>query len=349
MVGLAQVLDKQGNTAGAQAAYQRAIEFGNADWAANALVFLGVMLRKRGDRGGARAAFQQVVDSGNADWAPSGLVELLNLLRDQDDLDGARAAHRMAVETGNPDASYALVVIGDLLAQRGDVNGAKEAWQQAIDTGYGGADHLREFLSPPAEDDDADDGGDDAEPVDLPPEFDPRNMAQTGIAVLDHGLPPLPDVLSYQMAIPVAYWIASQCAVVLFLKFSRHRQRWQTTAIMVTFRRDQGHWTADPHWLGTSWGHDPIAHPGDLRNLDGGAMVVSGESRTDTPAAGELATIWHGRAAPAVRQIALIQDGREDRRPLTSHFGAWVVCSEQPSPFHVTAFDQNGTVLTDIG
>jgi hypothetical protein len=33
----------------------------------------------------------------------------------------------------------------------------------------------------------------------------------------------------------------------------------------------------------------------------------------------------HGHASPAVKYIALVQDGREDLRPLESHFGAWVV------------------------
>lgn len=184
--------------------------------------------------------------------------------------------------------------------------------------------------------------------MDLPPQFERRNMAQTGIEVLRQGLPPLPDVLTYQMAIPVAYWTASQSAVVLFLQFSRHRRERWPVAITATFTRDQGRWKADSHWPGTGWGHDPIANPGDLWEMDSQAMTVSGGSRTDNPVPGQLAAVWLGRAAPAVRQIALIQDGHEDRRPLDSHFAAWVVCTEQPSPFHVTALDQNGTVLADI-
>jgi hypothetical protein len=42
-----------------------------------------------------------------------------------------------------------------------------------------------------------------------------------------------------------------------------------------------------------------------------------------------------------VKQIALIRDGREDRRRLESHSGAWVFCTEQTSPFQVTALDEN--------
>jgi hypothetical protein len=77
-------------------------------------------------------------------------------------------------------------------------------------------------------------------------------------------------------------------------------------------------------------------------------MVVSGGGSTETPAAGRLAAIWHGKASPAVAQIALIQDAREDRRRLDAYFGAWVVCTDQPSPFHVTGLDEHGTVLADI-
>jgi hypothetical protein len=66
------------------------------------------------------------------------------------------------------------------------------------------------------------------------------------------------------------------------------------------------------------------------------------------PAPGEPAMVEHGRVGPAVTQIALIQDGHEDCRPLESHFGAWVVCTEQASPFQVAALDKNGTVLASI-
>ncbi len=348
MIALAHLLQRQlGDEDGAQAMFRQAIEAGDADSRACALEELATGLKGRGDVTGAKAAWQQAIDSRRHPWAEIALTELLNQLQEEDDLDGARTAQRVGEETGNPDAPYALVVIGNLLKQRGDVDGWRAAWQQAIDNGYDGADQLRELLSP-ADDDEDDDGGGDADLAHLPPQFDPRNMAQTGIAVLDHGLPPLPDVLTYQMAIPVAYWMASQCAVVLFLEFSRDRREWWPGMIMATFTREQGHWTADHHWGGTGWAHDPIAHPGNLRDLGGRAMVISGESHTDTPEPGRLTAIWQGRAAPAVKQIALIQDGHEDRRPLTSHFGAWVVCTEQPSPFHVTALDQNDTVLADI-
>jgi hypothetical protein len=110
-------------------------------------------------------------------------------------------------------------VLGQLLDGHGDTTGAHAAWQQAIDAGYEFADDLRERISPSPEPEDEDD---EAGLAAVPPGFDLRNLARIGIEVLEHGLPALPETLSYQMALPVAYWKADQCAVVLILRFSRH-------------------------------------------------------------------------------------------------------------------------------
>ena len=173
-------------------------------------------------------------------------------------------------------------------------------------------------------------------------------MRLTGIEVLERGLPPLPDKLTYQMSIPVAYWTATRCAVVLFLNFHRMNNEWATLAIMATFTRDGGTWASPEYWSGTGGSNDPIANPGDLRDLDGNAMVTGGGSYSDTPTPGIPAVIVHGRVAPTVTGIGLIQNGHEDRRPLESHLGAWVVCTEQPAPFRVTAYDNSGDMLADI-
>jgi len=49
-----------------------------------------------------------------------------------------------------------------------------------------------------------------------------------------------------------------------------------------------------------------------------------------------------------VTQIALIQDGHEDRRQLESRFGAWVVCTEKHGPMDVAAFDEHGLMLASL-
>src|SRR5215469_5238723 len=107
-------------------------------------------------------------------------------------------------------------------------------------------------------------------------------MARTGIAVLGNGLPPLPEVLTRHMAVPMAYWAARENAVVLFLRFHRRRRTWQPMAMEVSFIRQDGQWTtAGGHWHGTGF-HDPFTDPGGRYGLGGEAIVYSGSSRGDS-------------------------------------------------------------------
>ena len=246
-----------------------------------------------------------------------------------------RAAYQAGADKNVREAPYALVVIGRVLRDRGELDGWRAAWQHAIDAGFEDADDLRDELSPPAEDQDA------GEPAEVPALFDPRNMARTGIAVLEHGLPALPGELTHRMAVPMAYWTARATAAVLFLHFHRDRRTWDPWATMATFTRHDGQWRADTHWHGTTF-HDPFTDPGGLDSLGGEAIVRSGSS------SGDGGTILHGIAAPAVKYLALIQDGHEDRRPLNSHFGAWIVRTDKPGPFRVTALDENGSTLDEV-
>jgi TolA-binding protein len=332
MFSLARLLHRTGDDDGAKAAYQHLAESAPPGRRSRALNELA-SLQLRRDSDGAKAAWQQVLDTDPAsDWAQEALAGLLNQLGREGDLDALRAAHQAGTAAGNPWAPYALVMIGRVLKDAGDLNGWRKAWQQAIDTGYQHADDLREELSPPAQDDDA------SETADVPPEFDPQNMARTGIAVLANGLPPLPEPLTHRMAIPMAYWAARETAVVLFLNFHRHRRTWHPAALMATFTRQDGEWKPDTHWHGTSF-HDPLTDPGGLYGLDGRPIVASG-------ALGDI--IHHGTAAPAVKSIALIQDGHQDRRSLDNHFGAWVIRAEKPGQLAVAALDENGTALAQI-
>jgi hypothetical protein len=184
-----------------------------------------------------------------------------------------------------------------------------------------------------------------------PRDLDPRWKHQTGITVLDHGLPPPPDALDYTMSIPVASWTAAGCAVVLFLEYSRDPDGTiapRPVVTMATFARDGDSWTAHRHFVGAGWSNDPIASPQGVRDLGGQIMVGGSGGFNAAPAPGHPAVIVAGRVAPAVTHIALIQDGHEDRRALRSHFGAWVVCTDRWSPYQINALDENGTVLASI-
>jgi len=347
-VGLAGLLERLDDREAAEALYRQVIQAGNPDWSGRASFALGELLERKGDATGAKAAWQPVIDSADPEWAGPAFSRLVNLLRDNHDIDGLRAAYPVAAARHNPDALYALDVLGQELDGLGDTGGAHAAWQRAIDAGYEFADDLRDRISPPEP------GGEpegDTYPDDLPPQFDPANMIRAGLDVLDHGLPGLPGTLSYKMAIPVACWKAEQCAVVLVLRFSRHgRGTPHPIAIRVVYSRTGDGWRqpGSGYIFGGGFYHDPIARPGDRREMDGRPMVGGGTSQAQKVTPGHPAVIATGRAAPEVKYLAVTQDGQEDRRPLESHFGAWVVCTERPGSFDVAGIDQDGTVLASL-
>jgi len=95
--------------------------------------------------------------------------------------------------------------------------------------------------------------------------------------------------------------------------------------VEAVFTRQDGQWTAaGTHWHGTGF-HDPFTDPGGLHGLGGEAIIYSSSG------SGGGGTSLHGTAAPAVKYLALIQDGHQDRRPLDNHYGAWVrLLRQQP-------------------
>jgi hypothetical protein len=346
MVGLAFRLSRQDDLEGAEALYREAVEAGDADWSGHASFALGTLLNRTGNVAGAKAAWQRLIDANTPEWAAAAFTGLVNLLEQQEDADGLRAAYRSGATLGNPDAPYALFQLGGLLSELGDTDGAHEAWQQAIDAGCADPDSVRELMSPDPEP--QPDPLARPYPPGLPPRFDPANMIRAGIDVLEHGLPPLPEVLTYDMAVPVAYWTAECCAVVLILRFIRlgHDDRHAPLALIVEYSRgEDGGWVSPRHVVGGSFSHDPISSPDSMRDLGGNPMVHGGSSQAREVTPGRPASVVRGRAGPEVKYLASIKDGHEDRRPLESYFGAWVVCTEQPGPFDVVGRDASGVVL----
>jgi hypothetical protein len=184
----------------------------------------------------------------------------------------------------------------------------------------------------------------------LPPQFDPAKSAQAGIEVLRHGLPPLPAVLSREMSIPVAFWTAEHSAVVLFLQYSPDPFGGaMPMALMGTYSREGDGWSAHQHRHGHGWSHDPIDDPDSIADL-GGLEIAGGGDGTfsNQPRPGHSAYVVTGRVSAAVAAVALIQDGREDRRDLRTHFGALVICTERPSPYQINALDKTGTIIGSI-
>ncbi len=243
-----------GDPEGAEARYREAAEVGDADWSAQASCLLGRVLKGKGDMAGATAAWRRVIGSRSPERAGPAFIDLVNALESQEDADGLRDAYATGAQLGNPEAPYALLQLGQLLESRGDLDGAHAAWRQAIEAGCADAGYWRERISPAA--------GEPPEaapyPPGLPPEFNPANLVRNGLDVLEHGLPPLPDVLTYDMAIPVAYWKAGQCAVVLVLRFGYLTAEPTPVAMQVTYSRAaDGTWEMPTHVAGSGFSHDP--------------------------------------------------------------------------------------------
>jgi Flp pilus assembly protein TadD len=124
------LLAQQGNSAGAETAWQRADQEGHPDVA----YYMGALLAQRGDLDGAEAAWKRADERGHHAAAHNLGV----LLSKRNDLDGAEAAYRRADERGHAGAACNL---GALLAQRGDLDGAEAAWQRAQARGHDRAAH----------------------------------------------------------------------------------------------------------------------------------------------------------------------------------------------------------------
>lgn len=189
-------------------------------------------------------------------------------------------------------------------------------------------------------------------PEELPAELDPRYWLQTGAEVIEHGLPELPPRLTYEMVIPFCYWAAECCAVVEFMRFHPDPEDGQMRAMTTTvcYAWQDGRWVPPQgnQFTGSSYAFDPVADPECDRHRDGSAMTYYWFSPRDSHQPSRPASTALGYISPDVKYLAVIRDGKQDYRPLQSHFGAWTVCVEKPGPFDVAAFDRDGKLLARL-
>ncbi len=119
-LGLAGLLERQGDQEGAVAAHRRADRLGRLGGACA----LGVLLEERGDLDGAEAAYRRAAHGGD----PNGAFKLGKLLEQRGASDEAMAAYRRADQLGH---ALAACNLGALLEERGDLEGAEAAYQRA--------------------------------------------------------------------------------------------------------------------------------------------------------------------------------------------------------------------------
>jgi tetratricopeptide (TPR) repeat protein len=164
------MLQAQGDLAGAQAAFQRALEIcqpfaaadpSNAQWQRDLSIShekVGDILQAQGDLGGALAAFNESLrlikplteaDPANTLWQRHISISHLkvgDILEAQGDLDGAQAAFQRSLEIieeltdADPsntkwqrDLSVSHNKVGNILEAQGDLNGAQAAFQRGLE------------------------------------------------------------------------------------------------------------------------------------------------------------------------------------------------------------------------
>jgi hypothetical protein len=189
-------------------------------------------------------------------------------------------------------------------------------------------------------------------PLERPPGRRNGSFPADGIDVIEKGLPPLPDVITHELMvpIPISYWTAPDCAVVVFFYFSELPGSGVRPFVSkIPYYKEAGKWTVGTHgeFTGSGFPFDPVTEPEWIDDLDGSHFVNSSLSRKQVEGK-SLMWVAAGRASREVAYVALVQSGTQDRRRLNSHFGTWVVCTQVREPFDVVAFDSSGQELSRL-
>jgi tetratricopeptide (TPR) repeat protein len=93
----------------------------------------GAALAEQGDRAGAEAAYRRAVESGDPEAAPAAAVNLGALHEEAGDLDAALASYRVAAGSGHPRLTpIGHLRIGTVLARRKELPAAEEHARQAL-------------------------------------------------------------------------------------------------------------------------------------------------------------------------------------------------------------------------
>jgi predicted negative regulator of RcsB-dependent stress response len=96
---------------------------------------LGDLLAEAGDWAGAEVAYQAAIDTADPTWAPVAQLDLARSRAGRGESGGVRELLEAAAGSRNPQVvPEAQDLLGDLLAEAGDWAGAEVAYQAAIDT-----------------------------------------------------------------------------------------------------------------------------------------------------------------------------------------------------------------------
>jgi tetratricopeptide (TPR) repeat protein len=129
--------NERGNIEQARAAFTGAAESGDADFAPQAMMALGVLEIEHGDPAVARRWFTKAIESGHPEVAPKAMLNFGVLELHQHRLEEARAWFARALASGQADAkAWALVNLGDLDRRAGRIESTPRRYAEAAATGH---------------------------------------------------------------------------------------------------------------------------------------------------------------------------------------------------------------------
>jgi hypothetical protein len=172
-------------------------------------------------------------------------------------------------------------------------------------------------------------------------------MQQKGLAVLQEGLPPLPEELKHSDMVPVSYWTTDLGGAVRFIFSSEDPEGvFHTADVTFQYGLNEDGWypIKRPLFLNGSR-TDAIGDPNVMRLSPDRVIEGSPCFLTDEPEPGRLAIVISGFHAPEVAEIWLVQGSRIDKRVSSGHFGSWTICTELFAPLRVEAHDASGALL----
>ncbi|MGH3902576.1 MAG: tetratricopeptide repeat protein [Pseudonocardiaceae bacterium] len=137
-LGLAVLAREDGATEDSQRQLREIADSGEAMFSAMAADMLGDLLAGEGDLAGAEVAYQRAIDVEYTTWSDVAKIDLATLLSgfpDGSSLARARQLLSEVADGGHPEQHIvAAGLLGQLLASTGDLEGAKAAYQRVTDT-----------------------------------------------------------------------------------------------------------------------------------------------------------------------------------------------------------------------
>jgi hypothetical protein len=175
-------------------------------------------------------------------------------------------------------------------------------------------------------------------------------MFSVGADALEHGFPPLSEVIARSTAaptvLPLAAWKTRAFGAVILLSYSQHPEAEPGPSLLFgTYRRLGARWVSNGSFAGSSEWMGPQGPPGTVDGLEGRLIAAAGKLvDNDREPTGPAFVIW-GWRAPEVTCIRLVHNEGFELGPANGHFGTWIIGTTQKNVERVEGIDARGQIV----